>query len=143
MNNAPRPLFRHSVEFQAEECARACEHCATLCELTLHADPGYLNSIEPFSEIQLTLISFSSVCKLTATALRESRPDVPAMCSWCWQVCHDFSETARQDAVTWRRFGSAVLNCSSLCAKVAAGVADHSGHPHTRTRPPRSIGRRL
>lgn len=121
MDYSPQLLFRHSVESHTDACARACEHCATLCDHTLQAEPGYRNSIERFTEDQLTLISFSSVCALTAVALREARPDMGEMTSWCWQVCQDVAERFRNDARIWRRFEAAIRNCGSLCASVAAG----------------------
>lgn len=141
MNNAPRPLFRHSVEPRPEECARACEQCATLCDHTLQADPSYRHSIERFTETQLTLISFASVCNLTAAALREKRGDIGEMCSWCWQVCQDFSDRVSCDARTWRRFEAAVRNCSSLCASVAACCEGGRAHTARPARP--SAGRRF
>lgn len=127
MDHAQQPLFRHSVGSQKDECARACDHCAALCEHTLHADPGYRNSIERFTEDQLTLISFSSVCKLTAVALREARVDMGEMSSWCWQVCQDVAERFGNDPRIWRRFEAAVRNCSSLCANVAARTGNGYG----------------
>lgn len=120
MNHAPQPLFRLSVDSQKDACARACEHCAALCEHTLQAEPGYRNSIERFTEDQLTLISFSSVCSLTAVALREARADMGEMTSWCWQVCQDVAERFSNDPRIWRRFEAAIRNCSALCASVAA-----------------------
>lgn len=128
MDYASQPLFRHSVESQRDACARACEHCAVLCEHTLRAEPGYRNSIERFTEDQLTLISFSSVCSLTAVALREARSDTGEMTSWCWQVCEDVAERFSNDARIWRRFEAAIRHCSSLCASVAAG----SGNGYNR-----------
>lgn len=120
MHHAPQPLFRYSVDSQEDACARACEHCAALCDHTLHADPGYRNSIEPFTKDQLALISFSSVCRLTAVALREARADMGEMTSWCWQVCQDVAERFSNDPRTWRRFEAAIRSCSSLCASIAA-----------------------
>lgn len=105
---------------QNDECARACEHCVALCEHTLRADPSYYHSIERFSGEQLLLISFSSVCRLTANAIRAARADAGEMCTWCAQVCEDFALQVRGDALRWRRFDAAVRNCSTLCAAVAA-----------------------
>jgi hypothetical protein len=123
MDNASHSVFRQPVKAQSDECARACEHCAALCEHTLRADPSYYNSIERFSEEQLLLISFSSVCRLTADALRDAREDAGEMCAWCVQVCADFALRVRVDALKWRRFDAAVRNCSTLCAAVAARSA--------------------
>lgn len=120
MHPAPQPLFRHSVDSQRDVCARACEHCAALSDHTLHADPGYRNSIEPFTEDQLALISFASVCRLTAAALREARADMGEMTSWCWQECQHVAERFSNDARMWRRFEAAIRNCSSLCASIAS-----------------------
>lgn len=119
MNNASHSVFSKPVSMQNDECARACEHCAALCEHTLRADPSYYNSIARFSEYQLLLISFASVCRLTADALRDARDDAGEMCAWCVQVCDDFAVRVRSDALTWRRFEVAVRNCRALCASVA------------------------
>lgn len=141
MSTAPRPLFRPSADPKLEECARACENCAALCDVTLRAEPSYRNSIERFSECQLTLIAFASVCKLTAAALRESRTDIGEMCSWCWQECQDLSARVSQDAQTWRQLEAAVRNCSLLCASVAACSARDRGHLAPASR--RSLARPL
>lgn len=142
MDHARQPLFRQSVESQQDECARACEHCAALCDHTLHADPGYLNSIERFTEDQLTLISFSSVCRLTAVALREARADMSEMSSWCWQVCQEVSERFGDEPRIWRRFELAIRNCSSLCANIAARSRNsYRGRPNNTPSPQPSARR--
>lgn len=125
MSHAPQPLFRHSVDSQMDTCARACEHCAALCDQTLHADPGYRNSSNRFTRDQLALIALSSVCSLTAVALREVRADVGEMTSWCQQECQEFAKRFSNDALTWRRFEASIRSCNSLCASIAARSGNH------------------
>lgn len=123
MDSASHTTNRQPFNKQNDECARSCEHCAALCEYTLRSDPSYYHSIEPFSQEQLLLISFSSVCRLTAQAIRDARDDAGEMCTWCVQACEDFALRVRGDALRWRRFDAAVRNCTTWCAAVAARSA--------------------
>lgn len=142
MNRPTNELY--SVDSQPDRCARACEHCAALCDHTLQADPTYRNSIERFTEGQLAMISFASVCRLTANAIRERRADAADMCSWCSTVCQDFAEQFGGQARTWRRFDAAVRNCASLCASVAQRAQRGYGElAPAGDAPRRSASRRL
>ena len=104
---------------RTEVCARACEHCAVLCERVARSDPSYTHSADPFSGWQLALISLASICQLTSAALLEARGDFREMCAWCRDTCEQLEEISLPPTCDARSLWFAVRTCRELCAMVS------------------------